>query len=1110
VSAQRRGDRVTSVGFQLTPGSAPARQSFDVWSLASSHGLKPVRSGSRVRFYCPLCDQAGSKRSKGRTASCDIREDNHPWKCWRGSCDVSGTARTLAAILGELIEDTRPVPRRIPKPLPKPTPQSRCLDVGGAWDQLVDAGTQEQIGRVFRWGRHERGWPEDIADAVSHLDDLALPSPTEVGGRGGRRLFREGDRMGLHLLVAIQSHKGHVVSVSRRWAGFGQRRPGAPKAATLSSKVTGPSERWGGTWAYGSIPNAVDAAERGETVVFVEGAPDYLAGTALMTVGGQVGSVVGWYNTTTAKTLTRQFVHALSERGIIAPRVVLVPDIDRGGVGLSVANECATILRGRAGVAMVELPADEEGKADLSAHLSAHGVEDTLARLRTAAPLFPAPVSLQRSVAEMEAILGRAIIEATNRTSHDRRTIVLVQVPAGVGKSTRMLVDAVRVAHGEIPIRYNGRRPKGWPAAGWPPPERRVVFACPDHDECEAKMGQLPAATPARHIYGALHYCDYAEKVDSVFPSVGRRGICGKGYADEQKCPQLATCPGARDPEAYMGDVTFVPHALVGSATLKADLFVVDESPSVDVTTVATAAEVATLFAHTGLPRVKRWRREVNPEAADAAQLLCDLVQPLANAHAADVSRGTRDPYSHHVFGDELVALFATSPHLEPLLEAGYTKGTAPPPVPFPAEARAGVHGGAFMPSRPAFEVMRDLLGYLLRLVGKVPDPDADDPLRIVEADGTPVLRPRQPIVAIRLDTDGTWCLEARKIKRLPKAPVLVLDATGDDVLAHWRAAYPDRRVVMRTLDVQGTAPATAIHLSSPGFTRRSMLSPVGAPRPVAVPRIRQALETLAARTRGHHPRFTGGAPTRLGIITHKPIADVLNGEGPHATSAAGTELRNAVLDLIRRGFDVMVGYFGRHDRGTNAFQSVDGLAMLGDPVGNLSDVAMRAKLLGLDPETMSRQLTAATCKQAIARARHIRRGTEGAAEGRAVLMFAGRAAPEVPGVVWTEERLKEGAPQQATTVRLRDLLHHVAGVEGALGVKVVERFDASGTPLADLDVGSISRSTLARTIKSVAKARRWGSFRVSTGDASTVVYAQDSEQARRWATENLAPGDTG
>ncbi len=1101
---------MSNAGFQLTPGVAPYRQTFDAWSLASSHGLKPVRSGRRVRFYCPLCDQAGEKRSKGRTTSVDITEEHHPWKCWRGSCGVTGTARTLAAILGEFIDEPeRHQPIRRPAPLPKPAPRTRFLDVGEAWDQLVQAATPAAMDRVVRWGRLQRGWPGDIAEVVSHLDDVALPSPDEVGGRGGRRLFREGDRMGLHLLVAIQNHLGQIVSASRRWAGFGQRRPGGPKAATLSTKVTGPSDRWGSSWAYGSLTDAVDAAERGEPVYFVEGAPDYLAGTALLTVSGQQGAVVGWYNTTTAKGLTRHFVTALSERGLIAPRVVLIPDIDRGGVGLRVAKECAGILRGRAGVAMVELPADEDGSADLSAHLAAHGIEDTLARLRTANPLFPAPVSLQRSASEMEAILGRAIIEASNRTSHDRRTIVLVQVPAGVGKSTRMLIDAARVASGEIPIIYNGRRPKAWPAASWPPRERRVVFASPDHEECEAKMQGLPAGTPARHIYGALHYCQFAEKVDSVFPSVGRRGICGKGYAEEQQCPHLKTCPGAKDPEAYMGDVTFVPHALVGSSTLKADLFVVDESPSVDVTTVATAAEVATLFAHTGLPRVKRWRRETNPEAADAAQLLCDLVQPLANAHAAEVSRGTRDPYSLHLFGEELAKALGMSPHLEPLLDAGFCKGAVPPPVPFPTEARAGVHGGAFMPSRPAFEVMRALREYHGRLVGKVPDPDADDPLRVVDQDGSAVGRPRLPIVAIRLDTDGTWCLEARKVKKLPKAPVLVLDATGDDVLAHWRAAYPDRRVVMRSLDVQGTAPATAIHLSSPGFTRRSMLAPTGAPRPVAVPRIRQALETLAQRTRGHHPRFAGGAPTRLGIITHKPIADVLNGEGPHAHSTAGAELRNAVLDLIRRGFDVMVGYFGRHDRGTNAFQAVDGLAMIGDPVGNLSDVAMRAQLLGLDAETMSRQLTAATCKQAIARARHIRRGTEGAAEGRAVLMFAGREAPEVPGVVWTEGRLKEGAPQQQTTVRLYDLLHHIAGTEGVLGVKVAERFDPTGTPLEGFDVSKVSRSTLARTLKRVAVARRFKSYRVSTGAASVVLYAQDPEQARRWAAANLAANDS-
>lgn len=1099
-----------SGGFRLTAGDGGGGSlTPDLWDLAYRHGLKPQRAGSRIRFFCPFCVQDAAARRKGRTASAAANIDGNPWICFRASCGATGNSRTLAAHLGEYIPspgdgDSAPwIPVRPPPPKPQPTGH-KLLDVDAAWQELIAATHPESVQRIVRWATApDRRWPDDVAQAVAQFDDIACPMQGEGGGKLGRRLVREAERIGRRLLIPIRCERGIVRTVARRWAADGGLPPGR-KSMSLPSSVVGSSEDWGGVWCYGSIPEAVEAARAGEPIYVVEGGPDYLATAGCLAVSNEPGAVLGLYNTTTARKLAEALSQSLGEANVIAPRVVLVPDInlpaegEEHGAGMQAALQVADILRGRAGVFLCELPTTIDSQtADVSDHLAAHGVGDLVALLRTPRCLWQAPVSIEEAAAEMASRFERAILESTQRTSFGRRTVVVFQVPPGAGKTWTALGAAARVVSGDLPIPVNGRKPRGWPDhIDWPPQQRSVTFALNSHElaeEKERELAEISAHTPSTHLYGLLTHCHFADKVSDVYPSVGRRGVCGPVGDPDQRCPMAATCPGAQEPQARRGEVTFVPHAIGGR--LKADLVIIDESPGVVATTTISGETIATLYACRLIQRVLTWRRFQNSAAGDAAAHLSDLVSPLARRHASEASSGNIDPFPRRISGQDLVDLIDSDQLLHDFLRTGYADDAKKPPVPFPAEVRTGFHAGNYMPSRPAFNAMRSLAAYYARLKGEADE--EPDPLRVdgFDIDGRPV-EPPKPVCAIRLDTDGSWHIEVRSVKPLPKAPVIILDATGDLTLDEWQAAYPDRRVVMRSLEVQGAAPASATHAKcAAGFSRRSMLDATGFVRDEAAPRICRALDLLAEKVRAVKPRTPDGPPAKIGLLTYKVVADALSGVEPASVMGGGMRLYQHMQGLESRGFrfkgefdETLVGWFGRHDRGTNSFQGVDGFAVIGDPVGNLGDIGADAFLLGLDGDRIAGARTAATCRQAIARARHIRRD----ADDRVVLMFAGRSPPSVPGVVWRPEEMQDGVITSVSTAHLAELCYHAARVHGCLSVPIVQRLDREGTPWEKLDVSAIPRARLQRTVKKVAQTIGWGAHRIAMGGVSVVVYALD------------------
>jgi hypothetical protein len=131
-----------------------------------------------------------------------------------------------------------------------------------------------------------------------------------------------------------------------------------------------------------------------------------------------------------------------------------------------------------------------------------------------------------------------------------------------------------------------------------------------------------------------------------------------------------------------------------------------------------------------------------------------------------------------------------------------------------------------------------------------------------------------------------------------------------------------------------------------------------------------------------------GKAGQSLGIITHRPLAEILrccirvldgkNDDGSVAEKIAKAKAEN-VLALLRRLRDEgkLGPLFVAHYlavRGSNAMADVDALLLLGEPIPNIGAVGEDARVLGLSRQALVESRIVAELEQAEGRARAVRR----------------------------------------------------------------------------------------------------------------------------------------
>jgi hypothetical protein len=853
-----------------------------------------------------------------------------------------------------------------------------------------------------------------------------------------------------------------------------------------------------GLGILGSVPAAVEAGAAGRMVVITDDARDWLTAQAMRHTGALDAEVLGVLREKDVPKLARTLKRAWTAMGALPRRVVFLRRRERKGTPFV---EAAKRMAGRAGVAICELTVTEKHHGGLTESAATFGPESAARAIRTAPWTHDQPHDINTAGPAMRAFLEQGVALAATLSTHKRHKVVINVIDAGGGKTTAMIGIGTRVTAGLLPVPVVGQRPRNIPAEAWPPPGRRVGFWLPTHALAAEKAAQLQGMSMSGdlsevpvldsvHLKGALEWCAFADHVRDVFPVVGRRGICGDPDS-EQRCPEAEMgCLGAVEPRIQFGQIAFGAHAM--AANLRQDLAIIDESPGVVYGDAVDGAALATLFTPRVMHRIKRWRLTENPDCPTAARLLSDALQTLANAFADDVGAGRAEGYDKHVRGDDLVRLIDDTPGLAEALRVGAHKEARRPPVPFPNELRAGAFTLSAYPSRAAFFSLQALQNHYLRLKGERPAEEEE----LVILDQTP--RAPEPMVVFTLRPDRTFAIQQYRVRALPDCPTIILDATGEVTLAEWKAAYPDREVIVRRMRVQGAAPALALHLETKQFRRRRIWGRDGTLTEKTATRLRSAIVRTVLEVRRRAARKGQEGPV-VGVLLYKGLHGLITGATPPRTPA---EAIVAATGQLCEELNVrpLWGYFGKHDRGTNEFEHVDGLAVLGDPLDNLGQVQIQASMLGLDADKVGRGRAMATLIQSIFRARHTRRSPD----DPVVLVHVGERPPEVDGLDWETEPLIEHArPATAgkTALAYAAVEYVAEQLEDVIGLKLVQWFDFAGSPFGSRVQDEITEPRWREACRMYAAARGLVEVQIPLSDRRPAVLFGPTAEA----VQNLA-----
>lgn len=931
---------------------------------------------------------------------------------------------------------------------------------------------------------------QDFDDEDRLATSLAGRSPAAVvGAQIGEAVWvsercLDGDRLAAAVLAS--SRNGGGLLPLRDAEGAIRSGVWLADGAVLPIRLTGSvaDERIaGGVLVLGSLPQAAARAGDGDDLFIALGVVDYLALVGLGETEGLEGVSLGVPDPRHLPRVLRHLSDAWARTRQIPRRVVVLGS--HGG-----DRSALDVLDGVAGVVWLDLA---HGSLDDALQAST-GTAPVLRQLRSARLDIDPPIRIEDAPGKLMQDLRKAALLACSMTTHGRRTLVVYTPPAGSGKSTAAQKLADEMVDGRFPIPIQGKRPRGYPKHLWPPQERAIAFATPTHklaDDKHEDHETLGLKSERERFKGALESCAFAEEVEDWYADVGRVGICGLPET-EQRCERASFCPGAQAPKPRRGVLAYTTDAMLRN--LRFDFAFMDESTGVVEAELIDRERFATLYAGKLHPRVRKWRTVSNPEAVQAAQMLAEIVDPLARQHGADVGAGRVDPFARRITGDELCRVIEVKPGLADLIDFGYGPGAVAPPRPLPAELRSGSHSGRHMPNLRAFRVMRALRDFYRRTRGLDRNPNALPILNDSAPDSPP------PIVVLQLNEDGTWGLEERAVKALPDCPVVMLDATGRMTLAEYEAAYPQFRVHMMQLRVHGAPPKKAIHVRTRSVGRGSLFTATGEMKQHASRLVRKLILHLASETRAAYPRHENAGELSLGVLTYNRVYDGLIG---NKRTMADDQLAACVRELAQRGIHLKIGYFGVHDRGTNEFENVDGLLVLGDARQNLGTVEADCELLRLRPADVMAGRAKAVLVQAVFRARHTRRQ-----EGHeAVVMLACAEAPDIPGLAWSEVDVSPGAASDARSIAA-ELIAFVGAEHEVVGARAITLEEYTGLGLPKNPASLTNRHAVDDAIREFLVERpSWRPYAVSPTGAGRpfTVWAASDEAAVRWAVGMLA-----
>lgn len=1004
--------------------------------LAYNHGL--LVKGNRG--YCPVTGCSDGKSSHNTNAS----YSEYGFYCFR--CEESGNYHRLKDLLGvETIFREQPQKPRVPRK------KGRAIKVASGFHELNGSSRykEHRQNELFKFAHEIRGWSEDFAHKASSSPGVAyaIPAFKNVKCSSAGALARSSYL--LPIIFALRCVRGYVRSVAYKWNGVGERPE--PAQRFLSNERAGWSQEQG-LISYGNIRSWVKRALEGETVFICEGATDWWAAETLTRID-RAGAAIGARSAGDLSKLTILAYEELKRKKADPSKIniVLIPDHDGNKeeshssyrLGERKMREASEYLRGIGKIWWVDVPEDENGCGDLSD--VACGAKDSAQALRdlfkTAQILHRPPVE----IADAEPELVRILRQATSETLESAENLGIVVVPPSVGKTRSFLQLAAELA-------LEGKK---------------IVFGLPNIDLALEKKKEFEEIFPNSEIRtelykGALKHCplmgqgdeETKQGIQRNYAHGGRRKLCGIEY---EKCPLASTCDGFCYPTLHSGVVTFCSHQmarfLVGDKPDEDTLVILDESPARLETIAVSRASLLSLIE---APVAKAWAKRHLHEGLS----LKELIENLAKDFDA-ISEKHKGKFSLYRPLFEILQAPENTIDYQSLFDTVFGSQTKPPwGYPSPAEVRSGAKDHPDPIAWKALNSIREILKTV------------EDEAHIEES---------FKFNSVRFSPDGDgWSIEERKTIILPKAPTIILDATGENISEEWEWASKlnGKDIYWYRLDVVGDIPASAFHVQTKALQTSKLYHRTPTDL-VWYERSPGAIQNSL------YTPLKGRKPGVLGILTHKAVRLALEGK----PAFEGRELypqekriANILNELKERGWEIILGHFGLDNKGGNKFAKVDVFIRLGDPKPNLGAISMDAAFMGLDIRSLSDDRRQVEDVQGIHRSRYMVRRRAG--EAPVHLIAVGEFAPSLPRVVWKPHRLKPGA--HAPTIQSMDLINQLEEhCTYAGGLSVVGFLKSSDT--------NTPKTTLRRAVQRIARKKNWRPWTVG-GWAIWAPTALDAE----------------
>ena len=886
-----------------------------------------------------------------------------------------------------------PGPRLRPLPAPPRVDAARgpALDLVAAWKAL--APLHDAAAAAAWWMR--RGVDEASALELARVPDLIhLP-----GGRPPRDLPPHGARLwGLcaatrsaprrPLLYMVRDDHGAPRGAQRR-VGPGAD-PAAPKSAALPSEAL-PGAIEGRPHLLGCVRTAAAALAAGRDLALVEGEVDH----AVAVAAGWVA--LGATGASGLRHAAAALVDALRSLEIEATGlgcVHLVAHVGDtptpahpGGAGAEYMTEAGDALRA-AGIptALVDLPRRPDGRGDLGdvaeGRSGPRAVVGTLPALDAVRAVLASGVRLSGPALALDVddarrrVLPDLLGEAKRLAGPDK--LVMLGIPMGVGKTHAAAVwAAADLAREGMAAAVDLAR------AGL-----SVVFATPNHALARevvehAKRGGV-APSVVIHAKGLTAADDDGVPLCKALAAAAKRGegegnlfrraLATEGRSVCMRCDWAAGCPVTGRVRPTPGEVVVMPvHMLPHLEAGSTHFVVLDDCGKDEAESEASRHELEAMRPGT-LPGAR---------LGDLAPLVDVLGQSLDRAHlahlahieaveaAADEARAcggraaprrTADDVGYRLTGEALAA--ALAPLRAAAVDWAAAAESPDPWAAWPDPVVGAIGGGVFVglqavPDRAALEALCMAVAMVL-----------DQPVR--------------GHLAVCLDRAG-WALEIRQPPDLPAgAAVVALDGSAARAPLQWGSVA--RRTGRTLVDLSMTvlsAPSVPYHWrQGKGLNVSRLGTRTGGGfvfSDEAAGELRAALagvlEALALRP--------GQPLPSVGVVTHKALAVAMRkalGEPIPAKDRAGVHWDDAAAavgevacDLAKHCGGLVVGHYGADDRGTNRFNAVGVLAVLGCPRPPLAALEATADAMGVDdPRALVAERVAETLAQAVARARHL------------------------------------------------------------------------------------------------------------------------------------------